>query len=60
MRQPVYQVVLVATEGETANIQDTFPYIKVTRSSPYSADLISKGNQKLKVLNDLVTYLALL
>lgn len=48
MRQPVYQVVLVATEGETANIQDTFPYIKVTRSSPYSADLISKGQSKIK------------
>lgn len=48
MRQPVYQVVLVATEGETADIQNAFPYIKVTRSSPYSADLISKGQSKIK------------
>ena len=48
MRQPIYQVVFVATEGETANIQNAFPCIKVTRSSPYSADLISKGQSKVK------------
>ncbi|HDR3342200.1 TPA: hypothetical protein QCN85_006066, partial [Bacillus anthracis] len=42
MRQPIYQIVLVATEGETDKIQEAFPYIKITRSSPYSADLISK------------------
>ena len=30
------------------NIQNAFPCIKVTRSSPYSADLISKGQSKVK------------
>ena len=34
MREPVYQVVMVATEGETSKIQDKFPHIKITRSSP--------------------------
>ena len=48
MRQPIYQIVLVATEGETEKIQETFPYIKITRSSPYSADLISKEQSKIK------------
>lgn len=48
MRQPIYQIVLVATEGETARIQEKFPQIHVTRSSPYSADLVSKGQSKIK------------
>ena len=48
MREPVYQVVMVATEGETSKIQDKFPHIKITRSSPYSADLISQGQSKIK------------
>lgn len=48
MREPVYQVVMVATEGETSKIQDKFPHIKITRSSPYSADLISEGQSKIK------------
>lgn len=48
MRQPIYQIVLVATEGETDKIQEAFPYIKITRSSPYSADLISKEQSKIK------------
>ncbi|MFC3932148.1 Cof-type HAD-IIB family hydrolase [Streptococcus dentapri] len=48
MREPVYQVVMVATEGETGKIQEKFPHIKITRSSPYSADLISQGQSKIK------------
>lgn len=48
MREPVYQVVMVATEGETSKIQEKFPHIKITRSSPYSADLISEGQSKIK------------
>ena len=48
MRQPVYQIVLVATEDETARIQEKFPHIDITRSSPYSADLISKTQSKIK------------
>ncbi|MBM7635369.1 HAD-IIB family hydrolase [Streptococcus saliviloxodontae] len=47
MREPVYQIVLVATEGETQKLQNRFPQIKVTRSSPYSADLISRNQSKI-------------
>lgn len=48
VRQPIYQIVLVVTEDQTAKIQEKFPQIKVTRSSPYSADLISRGQSKIK------------
>ena len=48
MREPVYQVVMVATVGETQAIEEKFPHVKITRSSPYSADIISAGQSKLK------------
>ena len=48
MREPVFQVVMVATAGETAEIEDKFPHLKITRSSPYSADIISKDQSKLR------------
>ncbi len=47
MREPIFQIVLVATAGETDKIQEKFPQLKITRSSPYSADLIAKGQSKL-------------
>ncbi|AXQ78057.1 Cof-type HAD-IIB family hydrolase [Streptococcus chenjunshii] len=48
MREPVYQIVMVATAGETAKIEEKFPHITITRSSPYSADLISEGQSKIR------------
>ncbi|EHI70939.1 Cof-type HAD-IIB family hydrolase [Streptococcus ictaluri] len=48
MREPIYQIVLVASAAETAKIQEKFPHIKITRSSPYSLDLISMGQSKIK------------
>lgn len=48
MREPVFQVVMVATAGETQAIAEKFPHVKITRSSPYSADIISEGQSKLK------------
>ena len=48
MREPVYQVVMVATVGETQAIEEKFPHVKITRSSPYSADIISTGQSRLK------------
>ncbi|MBJ8326417.1 Cof-type HAD-IIB family hydrolase [Streptococcus pacificus] len=48
MRQPIFQVVLVASQQETKKIEQHFPRLTVTRSSPYSADLISKDQSKLK------------
>ena len=35
MREPIYQVVMIATEKETAKLREKFPHIKITRSSPY-------------------------
>lgn len=48
LREPIYQVVLVATEGESERIQKQFPRVKLTRSSPYSMDVISEGQSKVK------------
>lgn len=48
LREPIYQVVLVATEGESERIQKQFPRVKLTRSSPYSMDVISDGQSKVK------------
>ncbi|MFC5631682.1 MULTISPECIES: Cof-type HAD-IIB family hydrolase [Streptococcus] len=46
MRQPVYQIVLITTK--TQLLKDEFPTATVTRSSPYSADVISQGQSKVK------------
>ncbi|GET84235.1 hypothetical protein KNZ16_09550 [Streptococcus dysgalactiae subsp. equisimilis] len=48
MREPIYQIVLVASADETSKIQEKFPHIKITRSSPYSLDLISVDQSKIK------------
>lgn len=48
IRQPVYQVIMVATRQEMDTIMPNFPELQATRSNPYSADLITRGNSKLK------------
>lgn len=47
-QQPIYQVMLLATEIETLLLQKHFPTLRFTRSSPYSADVISQGTSKLE------------
>lgn len=46
MRQPIFQIVLVVTKEQSDIIAKKFPHLTITRSSPYSADLISKGMSK--------------
>lgn len=46
MKQPVYQIVLITTQ--TKKLLEVFPHSTVTRSSPYSADVISQGQSKIK------------
>ncbi|PZO96721.1 HAD-IIB family hydrolase [Streptococcus halichoeri] len=48
MRKPIYQIVMVASAEETKEITEKFPHIKITRSSPYSIDMISVGQSKVK------------
>lgn len=67
LREPIYQVVLVATEGESERIQKQFPRVKLTRSSPYSQEAVLtqwmsflKGSQKLRELNVLVNAMVLI
>lgn len=47
-RETIYQIVVMATADKTSDLEAQFPEISVTRSSPYSADLISKGQSKLR------------
>lgn len=47
-RETIYQMVVVATADKTADLEQAVPELSVTRSSPYSADLISKGQSKLR------------
>ncbi|VTS43642.1 haloacid dehalogenase [Streptococcus porcinus] len=48
MREPIYQIVMVASAQETTEIKEKFPHVKITRSSPYSIDLISVDQSKIK------------
>ncbi|MGT2933846.1 Cof-type HAD-IIB family hydrolase [Streptococcus catagoni] len=48
MREPIYQIVMVASAEETVEIKEKFPHIKITRSSPYSIDLLSVDQSKIK------------
>lgn len=44
----IYQMMLLVTERETKKLRRMFPQFEITRSSPYAADIISKGNSKLE------------
>ncbi|MGT2888127.1 Cof-type HAD-IIB family hydrolase [Streptococcus didelphis] len=48
MREPIFQIVMVASAEETKEIREKFPHLKITRSSPYSIDLISVDQSKIK------------
>ncbi|GFH43472.1 haloacid dehalogenase [Lactococcus hodotermopsidis] len=48
IRQPIYQVMMIASEHETDSFALDFPDITVTRSNPYSADIVTHGNSKIK------------
>lgn len=48
LTEPIYQLVVVASRDQTAILEKEFPDLTVTRSSPYSADLLTKGQSKLK------------
>ena len=53
IRNPIYQVMIVATEAETPELEQSFPRLSVTRSNPFTADLISKGSSKLEGISKL-------
>lgn len=43
----IYQAMMVVTQDETPKLQAAFPELVVTRSNPYSVDLIPAGISKL-------------
>ena len=48
IQQPIYQVLMLASKDEVKEIEDLFPGIKFTRSSPYASDLINQGVSKME------------
>ncbi|GGE37039.1 Cof-type HAD-IIB family hydrolase [Streptococcus himalayensis] len=48
IQEPIYQVLLLATASESKRIQEEFPDLKFTRSSPFAADVINQGMSKLE------------
>ncbi|MCS4488210.1 Cof-type HAD-IIB family hydrolase [Streptococcus sciuri] len=48
LREPIFQIVMVASGESTKKIKGEFPHLQVTRSSPYSVDFISQGQSKIK------------
>ena len=45
---PVYQVLLLASPKDTQKVEQAFPELKFTRSSPFAADVINPDNSKME------------
>lgn len=45
---PIFQVMMIVSEFDTNKLSQAFPQLTITRSSPYSVDIISRGMSKLK------------
>lgn len=48
LREPIYQVTMVATPSEQEEFEKEFPECTFTRSNSYSVDIIPKGGSKLR------------
>ncbi|NYS33738.1 Cof-type HAD-IIB family hydrolase [Streptococcus danieliae] len=47
-KEPIYQILMLATSKEGTEVAQQFPHLKFTRSSPYASDIISQGMSKLE------------
>ncbi|MFV0556898.1 MAG: Cof-type HAD-IIB family hydrolase [Lactovum sp.] len=47
LKEPIYQIMLVSTSDESSRLEQKFTNLGITRSNPYSADLLTKGVSKL-------------
>lgn len=54
--QPIYQVVMKSPLEEQATLEKEFPTCTITRSNPFSVDIIPKGGSKLKGIEKMVEY----
>lgn len=48
LKDPVYQMMMIAPKADTPKFEKEFPELQLTRSNPYSVDLIPKDAGKLK------------
>jgi len=53
LREPIYQVMMVATKSETETLEKEFSEMKITRSNSYAIDLIPKDSGKLASIQKL-------
>lgn len=56
LKESIYQIMLLATEKETATLSKQFPHLSFTRSSPYATDIVSQGSSKLEGIRYLSEY----
>lgn len=59
INEPIYQCVLICPVEDQAAIESKFPECKLTRSNPYTVDMILKGNSKstaIKLLAEKLGY----
>jgi Cof subfamily protein (haloacid dehalogenase superfamily) len=59
LREPIYQLVMISPEREQARIQEKFPNVHITRSNPYSIDIIPKGGSKIKGIETVCAFYGL-
>ncbi|MDR2833919.1 MAG: Cof-type HAD-IIB family hydrolase, partial [Streptococcaceae bacterium] len=48
LREPIYQIIMISDESEQEKIEKEFSFATITRSNPYSIDIIPKGGSKLR------------
>ena len=48
LKDPVYQIMMIAPRTDTPALEKEFPELLITRSNPYSVDLIPQGIGKLQ------------
>jgi Cof subfamily protein (haloacid dehalogenase superfamily) len=47
LNEPIYQCVMLSPTAETEELQAYFPECHITRSNPYTVDIIPKGGSKM-------------
>lgn len=56
LREPIYQVLMISPEKEQVYLENLFYNCALTRSNPYSIDIIPKGGSKLEGIKRFCTH----
>lgn len=58
-KRPVYQIIMMLSKAEQVAMEKDLPPCKITRSNPYSADIISEEGSKMKGIEAVLDYYGL-